>query len=182
MEETAQRHGPIPRILEPKQTPENSPPASSAYSPTPPTFTALMARTPKARIGLLQAKLSPPPPRHQPWKTSPQATSWEPAPPSGPPSTRPAGKFPTLVIHYGDNDAGTGNWDSQLDLGLQTSSDSGNISDLTPGTTYFFRAATTNFRRDLMGLVDRQFFQQPQSIRQRLPTRLPAESTEPPPP
>ena len=54
------------------------------------------------------------------------------------------GEIPTLVIHYGDNDAGTGNWDSQLDLGLQTSSDSGNISDLTPGTTYFFRAATTN--------------------------------------
>lgn len=54
------------------------------------------------------------------------------------------GEIPTLVIHYGDNDAGTGNWDSQLDLGLQTSSDSGNISDLTPGTTYFFRAAATN--------------------------------------
>ena len=54
------------------------------------------------------------------------------------------GEIPTLVIHYGDNDGGTGNWDSQLDLGLQTSSDSENISDLTPGTTYFFRAATTN--------------------------------------
>ena len=54
------------------------------------------------------------------------------------------GEIPTLVIHYGDNNAGTGNWDSQLDLGLQTGSDSGIISGLTPGTTYFFRAAATN--------------------------------------
>lgn len=58
--------------------------------------------------------------------------------------TSTGGEIPTLILHYGDNDAGTGNWDSQLDLGLQASSDSGSISNLAPGTTYYFRAAATN--------------------------------------
>jgi hypothetical protein len=54
------------------------------------------------------------------------------------------GEIPTLVIHYGDNDAGTGAWDSQLDLGPQNGSQTGAIPDLTPGTVYYFRAAATN--------------------------------------
>ncbi|MGI9244112.1 MAG: hypothetical protein ACR2RV_25165, partial [Verrucomicrobiales bacterium] len=58
--------------------------------------------------------------------------------------TSTGGEAPTLVIHYGDNDAGTGAWDAQLDLGSQSGSASGGISGLAPGTTYFFRAAATN--------------------------------------
>ena len=58
--------------------------------------------------------------------------------------TSTGGEAPTLVIHYGDNDAGTGTWDSQLDLGLQFGSETGSISGLSPGTTYYFRAAATN--------------------------------------
>ena len=58
--------------------------------------------------------------------------------------TSTGGAVPTLVIHYGDTDAGTGTWDSQLDLGLQSGSETGSISGLTPGTTYYFRAAATN--------------------------------------
>ena len=54
------------------------------------------------------------------------------------------GETPTLVIHYGDNDAGTGTWDSQLDLGIEEASASGEISGLTPGTLYYFRAAASN--------------------------------------
>ncbi len=58
--------------------------------------------------------------------------------------TNTGGETPGLVIHYGDNDAGTGSWDAQLDLGPQDATASGSISGLTPGTTYFFRAAATN--------------------------------------
>ena len=181
MEEIAQRHGPIPRILEPKQTPENSPPASSAYSPTPPTFTALMARTPKARIGLLRAKLSPPPPRHQPWKTSPQATSWEPAPPSGPPSTRPAGKSPPWLFI-------TETMMAVQVIGIRNST---SVYRPAPTAKIFqtsllgrptFSAQPRPTPQGPHGPRRPTVFQQPQSIHQRLPTRLPAESTETPPP
>ncbi|MDA7882312.1 lamin tail domain-containing protein, partial [Akkermansiaceae bacterium] len=58
--------------------------------------------------------------------------------------TSTGGEDPVLVIHYGDNDAGTGTWDSQLNLGTQGGPASGSLSGLTPGTTYFFRAAVTN--------------------------------------
>ncbi|MDB4541869.1 lamin tail domain-containing protein [bacterium] len=58
--------------------------------------------------------------------------------------TSTGGEIPELVIHYGDNDAGTGTWDAQLDLGLQAGFGSGSISNLNPGTTYYFRAAATN--------------------------------------
>lgn len=58
--------------------------------------------------------------------------------------TSTGGEDPVLVIHYGDNDAGTGAWDSQLNLGTQAGSASGSLTGLTPGTSYFFRAAVTN--------------------------------------
>jgi len=58
--------------------------------------------------------------------------------------TSTGGEVPTLVIHYGDNDAGTGTWDSQLSLGLQSGAASDSISGLNPGTIYYFRAAATN--------------------------------------
>jgi len=58
--------------------------------------------------------------------------------------TSTGGDIPSLVIHYGDNDAGSGTWDAQLDLGLQSGTASGDISGLTPGTTYYYRAEATN--------------------------------------
>ena len=58
--------------------------------------------------------------------------------------TSTGGDAPTLVIHYGDNDAGTGTWDAQLDLGLQNGLAAERIASLTPGTTYYFRVAVTN--------------------------------------
>ncbi len=58
--------------------------------------------------------------------------------------TDTGGEIPSLVIHYGDDDAGTSVWDSQLSLGLATGSSSGEITGLQPGTTYFFRASATN--------------------------------------
>ncbi|MGJ8696892.1 MAG: lamin tail domain-containing protein [Verrucomicrobiaceae bacterium] len=58
--------------------------------------------------------------------------------------TSTGGDTTTLVIFYGDNDGGTGAWDSQLDLGVQSGPATGGISGLASGTTYYFRAAATN--------------------------------------
>ena len=58
--------------------------------------------------------------------------------------TDTGGEVPSLVIYYGDDDGGTGAWDSQLSLGMVTGISSGEISGLQPGVSYFFRAAATN--------------------------------------
>ena len=58
--------------------------------------------------------------------------------------TSTGGDTPTLVIHYGDNDAGTGIWDAQLNLGPQGGAETGSLTGLAPGTTYYFRAAASN--------------------------------------
>lgn len=60
--------------------------------------------------------------------------------------TNTGGDIPNLIIYYGDNDGGTttASWDSQLDLGPQSGTADSPISNLSPGTTYHFRAAATN--------------------------------------
>ena len=48
------------------------------------------------------------------------------------------------MFYYGDNDAGTGIWDAQLNLGPQGGAETGSLTGLAPGTTYYFRAAASN--------------------------------------
>lgn len=52
----------------------------------------------------------------------------------------------TLILYYGDNDGQTNpaNWDSQVNLGIQSGPASGNLTGLASGTTYFYRAAASN--------------------------------------
>ncbi|MBE3096092.1 MAG: lamin tail domain-containing protein [Planctomycetes bacterium] len=56
------------------------------------------------------------------------------------------GQSPNAWIYFGDNDGGTvaGNWDACIDLGTQTGEFSGLISNLSPGTTYYYRVFAEN--------------------------------------
>lgn len=56
------------------------------------------------------------------------------------------GADPEVVIYWGDNDGETnsGNWDASVNLGTQSGLFSSNLTSLTPGTTYFFRAFASN--------------------------------------
>ena len=60
--------------------------------------------------------------------------------------TNNGGSDPDVTIYWGDNNGGTntGNWDQSIDLGTQGGVFSSNLSSLTPGTTYFFRAFASN--------------------------------------
>ena len=55
------------------------------------------------------------------------------------------GENPTVTFLWGDNNAGTGSWDHTENLGTRgTGSFSWDISGLTSGTTYYFRARAVN--------------------------------------
>ena len=53
---------------------------------------------------------------------------------------------PEVTIYYGDNDGGTtiGNWDNSLSIGINSGNFSSFLSNLSPATTYYFRARAEN--------------------------------------
>ena len=60
--------------------------------------------------------------------------------------TSTGGEAPEVIIYYGTADGGTtaANWTAQVSLGAQSGSASQTVSNLLPGSTYFYRAAATN--------------------------------------
>lgn len=56
------------------------------------------------------------------------------------------GEDPTMTIYYGSADGGTdpGAWGAAVDLGTQSGAASSQVTGLTPGTGYYFRAQATN--------------------------------------
>ena len=67
------------------------------------------------------------------------------------------GNPPTITLHYGVTDAGTGVWDASVDLGVQSGDFSTKIIGLTPGNTYFYRAEASNSAGDSWTLDAAQF-------------------------
>ncbi|MEM7390950.1 MAG: lamin tail domain-containing protein, partial [Verrucomicrobiota bacterium] len=60
--------------------------------------------------------------------------------------TDPGSNTPTVTIYYGDNDGFffPGGWDNSVDLGIQAGMFSAGVSNLLPGTMYYFRALASN--------------------------------------
>lgn len=56
--------------------------------------------------------------------------------------TETGGFFPTTIVYWGDNDGGTdpAAWDSMIDFGPQGAGFGGEVSELSPETTYYFRS------------------------------------------
>ncbi len=59
--------------------------------------------------------------------------------------TSTGGENPTVHIYWGDNDAGTGTWDHDVNLGTRgTESFYTDITGLTPSTDYYYRCYASN--------------------------------------
>ncbi len=60
--------------------------------------------------------------------------------------TSTGGSTASVTIYYGTGDGGTtpGNWQASRSLGVQTGTATASLTGLTPGATYYFRAAATN--------------------------------------
>ncbi len=59
--------------------------------------------------------------------------------------TSNGGADTTVYIHWGDNDGGTGTWDTNVNLGIRTAGAfSTPITSLSTGTTYYYRCSATN--------------------------------------
>jgi len=56
------------------------------------------------------------------------------------------GEAPAVTIHYGEVDAGTGVWENMVSLGTiaESATQTVEVSGLSQGTTYFFRASAEN--------------------------------------
>ncbi|MGI9243527.1 MAG: lamin tail domain-containing protein, partial [Verrucomicrobiales bacterium] len=58
--------------------------------------------------------------------------------------TSTGGDTPTVTIHYGTVDGGTGFWQQSVSLGQQPGSATTTLNGLLPSTLYFFRASASN--------------------------------------
>jgi len=60
--------------------------------------------------------------------------------------TDTGGEIPSVTLYYGDDDAGevAGSWDHSVSMGIQSSTFSTDIINLTAGTTYYYRAFANN--------------------------------------
>ena len=78
--------------------------------------------------------------------------------------TSTGGQNPTVTVHWGDNDAGTGTWDHVVNLGTRgTGAFHADVSGLASEATYFFRCRAANSAGGTWGAV-RSFTTQAASV------------------